>query len=205
MYIWKSSVFWENTIVRRFCIRSTPLIDFLLPGGVPHQHGKEVRKRGSFGVVSWVSLLARFALLLIFDQDDVSRCQQVRPIVPRLFLTRKSARNDPPHASDISDFRRLSFSLALSFFSRDEVIDIFHEKNRRIYVYVNTLAAIGLSKGENFRSSYWFFVFFLLVLYFCFEGIDDWWSLKRDDVCVMSWFWKLLVLYREKVCQNFII
>lgn len=116
MYIWKSSVFWENTIVRRFCIRSTPLIDFLLPGGVPHQHGKEVRKRGSFGVVSWVSLLARFALLLIFDQDDVSRCQQVRPIVPRLFLTRKSARNDPPHASDISDFRRLSFSLALSFF-----------------------------------------------------------------------------------------
>lgn len=154
MYIWKSSVFWENTIVRRFCIRSTPLIDFLLPGGVPHQHGKEVRKRGSFGVVSWVSLLARFALLLIFDQDDVSRCQQVRPIVPRLFLTRKSARNDPPHASDISDFRRLSFSLALSFFSRDEVIDIFHQKNCRIYVYVNTLAAIGLSKGENFRSSY---------------------------------------------------
>lgn len=91
------------------------------------------------------------------------------------------------------------------FFSRDEVIDIFHEKNRRIYVYVNTLAAIGLSKGENFRSSYWFFVFFLLVLYFRFEGIDDWWSLKRDDVCVMSWFWKLLALYREKVCQNFII
>lgn len=146
-------MFWENTIVRRFCIRFTPLIDFLLPGGVPHQHGKEVRKRGSFGVVSWVSLLARFALLLIFDQD-VSRCQQVRPIVPRLFLTRKSARNDPPHASDISDFRRLSFSLALSFFSRDEVIDIFYQKNRRIYVYVNTLAAIGLSKDENFRSSY---------------------------------------------------
>lgn len=27
----------------------------------------------------------------------------------------------------------------------------------------------------------------------------------RDDVCVMSWFWKLLALYREKVCQNFII
>lgn len=25
----------ENTIVRRFCIQSTPLIDFLLPGGVP--------------------------------------------------------------------------------------------------------------------------------------------------------------------------
>lgn len=83
-----------------------------------HQHGKEVRKRGSLGVVSWVSLLARFALLLISDQDDVSRCQQVRLIVSRLFLTRKS---DPPHASsDISDFRRLlslSLSLSFSFFS----------------------------------------------------------------------------------------
>lgn len=87
---------------------------------ITRRRAPPTRKRGekarSFGVVSWVSLLARFALLLIFDQDDVSRCQQVRPIVPRLFLTRKSARNDPPHASDISDFRRLSFSLALSFF-----------------------------------------------------------------------------------------
>lgn len=28
-------IFDENTIVRRFCIQSTPLIDFLLLGGVP--------------------------------------------------------------------------------------------------------------------------------------------------------------------------
>lgn len=168
-------MFRENTIVRRFCIRSTPLIDFLLPGGVPHQHGKEVRKRGSFGVVSWVSLLARFALLLIFDQDDVSRCQQVRPIVPRLFLTRKSARNDPPHASDISDFRRLSFSLALSFFSRDEVIDIFHEKNRRIYV--NTLPRLDYQRARTFDRVIDFLYFFFWCCIFVSKGsmTDDRW------------------------------
>lgn len=197
-------MFRENTIVRRFCIRSTPLIDFLLPGGVPHQHGKEVRKRGSFGVVSWVSLLARFALLLIFDQDDVSRCQQVRPIVPRLFLTRKSARNDPPHASDISDFRRLSFSLALSFFLVMKSSIFF---TRKIVEYTWIPYRDWTIKGRELSIELLIFCIFSFGVVFSFRR-DRWLMIVeelRDDVCVMSWFWKLLVLYREKVCQNFII
>lgn len=51
----------------------------------------------------------------------------------------------------------LSLSLFPSLFSRDEVIDIFHEKNRRKWMYAeNTLPTIGLfnvSKGRKFRSS----------------------------------------------------
>lgn len=111
-----------------------------------HQHGKEVRKRGSLGVVSWVSLLARFALLLISDQDDVSRCQQVRLIVSRLFLTRKSARNDPRVIRHIGFPSTRLLSLFPSLFSRDEVIDIFHEKNRGCMQRISYLR-LGCIKG----------------------------------------------------------
>ena len=174
-------MFWENTIVRRFCIRSTPLIDFLLPGGVPHQHGKEVRKRGSFGVVSWVSLLARFALLLIFDQDDVSRCQQVRPIVPRLFLTRKSARNDPPHASDISDFRRL-LSRSLFFFSWWSHRYFSREKssNIRICEYLSRDWAI---KGRELSIELLIFCIFSFGVVFSFRR-DRWLMIVEERWCM---------------------
>lgn len=186
MYIWKSSVFWENTIVRRFCIRSTPLIDFLLPGGVPHQHGKEVRKRGSFGrLVGVVTRTFRpLANLRPRRCFPVSASPPDRP--SPLFDEKIREERPTPRVWHIGFPSTVLLSRSL-FFSRDEVIDIFHEKNRRIYVYVNTLAAIGLSKGENFRSSYWFFVFFLLVLYFRFEGIDDWWSLKNWEMMYAWW------------------
>lgn len=59
------------------------------------------------------------------------------------------------------------------FFSRDEVIDIFHQKNCRIYVYVNTLAAIGLSKGENFRVIDFLYFFFWCCIFVSKGSMTD--------------------------------
>lgn len=152
-----------------------------------------MRKRGSLGVVSWVSLLARFALLLISDQDDVSRCQQVRLIVSRLFLTRKSARNDPRVIRHIGFPSTRLLSLFPSLFSRDEVIDIFHGKNRGCMQRISYLR-LGCIKGWELsiisadlipliRS----YIDFLCFLFRCCIFV----------ICVLY--------HRRRVCQNFLI
>lgn len=115
---------------------------------------------GCRGVVSWVSLLARFALLLISDQDGVSRCQQVRLIVSRLFLTRKSARNyrrPTPRVIEHIGFpspRRPLLSLSRSSL-RDKVLDIFHENASIESARLGYLACVPRSK-DTFSIDCWF-------------------------------------------------
>lgn len=94
-----------------------------------------------------VSKSARSSLVPLFDEKI--REERRRPTHP----TRR-----PTYRISVG-CRSLSLSF---FFPPDEVIDIFHEKNRRIHV--NTLTAIGLSKGENFRSSAELFADFLTPL-----------------------------------------
>lgn len=64
----------------------------------------------------------------------------------------REERRRPTHPTRRPTYRISVGCRSLFFFPPDEVIDIFHEKNRRIHVDVNTLTAIGLSKSENFRS-----------------------------------------------------
>ena len=99
------------------------------------------------GVVSWVSLLARFALLLISDQDDVSRCQQVpSDRLSTLFDEKIREERRPTHPTRHRTYRisvdatplSLSLLVARSLFFHDKVIDIFQRNVSIGYTNVNT-------------------------------------------------------------------
>lgn len=127
-----------------------------------------------------VSKSARSSLVPLFDEKI--REERRRPTHPTL---------SPTYRISVG-CRSLSLSL---FFPLDEVIDIFHEKNRRIHV--NILTAIGLSKGENFRSKIicrfnsfnpQLLISFGVVFPFRWSLKFSWFRFNREN-----WFWKLFV------------